>query len=60
MFSFIWLLGGIYATLTIAIMEFSMLKLKRRNEYGIPSPIGKLLSPGYFSIKSFDLVMTKK
>ena len=55
MFPFIWLLGGIFATLTIAIMEFGILKLKRRNEYGIPRPIGKLLSPGYFSKNSFDL-----
>ena len=56
MFPFIWLLGGIFTTLTIASMEFIILKLKRREiEYGIPSPIGKLLSPGYMSNNSFNL-----
>ena len=55
MFPFIWLMGGIFTTLTIAAMEFSMLKLKRREkEYKILSPIEKLFSPGYLSNNSFN------
>ena len=55
MFPFIWLVGGIFATLTIATMEYGMLKLKRRNVYWRRTSIGKLISPGYMSNNSFNL-----